>query len=233
MLVLAMETTSDTCSVAVADDAGIVCERAFRHRMRLSQRFMDDVAAVLADAGAAPKGLSAIAVSLGPGSFTGVRVGVTVAKVMADVLALPIIGVPTLEVLAWPHRMLPNITLVPVVRSRPGVVCAGFYRSEQAHLRLVREGALYTPREMATALEQVGDALLYGEYAPRWSAILKQETGIAIPCTDGDPPRASSVALMAMSRLREGSVDSPITLVPIYAAPPPIHEKKRVDDRVR
>lgn len=224
MLILALETTSEICSVAVADEAGVICERAFRHRMKLSQRLMGDLAAVLADAGVHPEDLEGIGVSLGPGSFTGVRVGVTVAKVMADVLTVPLAGISTLEILAWPHRALGDATLVPVVRSRAGVVCMAFFAGG-THLKPIRNWGLYTMEEAAEALRGIGSVLLCGEYAPKLAQALHEMFGLHLPATDGDPPRAGVVAALAAQRLKERSADDPMTLTPIYAAPPPIHMK--------
>ncbi|MGC8667269.1 MAG: tRNA (adenosine(37)-N6)-threonylcarbamoyltransferase complex dimerization subunit type 1 TsaB [Chthonomonadales bacterium] len=224
MLVLALETTSDLCSVAVADDAGVIEERTFRHRMKLSQRLMGDIAEVLSDAGVERADLNGIAVSLGPGSFTGVRVGVTVAKVMADVLGVPLAGIPTLEALAWPYRMVRDALLVPVVRSRPGMVCLAFFGAG-GKLSPLREGSLYTLQEAAATLGSMEGVFLCGEYAPQFARALREQFNLELVAADAHPARASTVATIAIQRLTEGAADDPIALVPIYAAPPPIHTK--------
>src|SRR5690348_16500250 len=100
MIVLAVETSGDLCSVAVRDGQGTLAARAFRHRMHLSERLIVDVEAVLADAGIGLEAVEAFAIGIGPGSFTGVRIGVTTVKTWADVLARPVCGVSALDAMA-------------------------------------------------------------------------------------------------------------------------------------
>jgi tRNA threonylcarbamoyladenosine biosynthesis protein TsaB len=100
MLILALEMTADVCSIAIRDDKGIIAERAFLHGMHLSERLIDDVDAILKDAGITLDDVEGFGVGIGPGSFTGVRIGVTTVKTWAFVRKKPVVGVCSLDALA-------------------------------------------------------------------------------------------------------------------------------------
>jgi len=100
--ILAIETSGDHSSVALAHDGMVLAERFFPSRMSLSQTLPGHIQSVLEAEQVSEAGLDAIAVTLGPGSFTGLRVGIALAKAMAHALSLPLVGVGTHDLLAWP-----------------------------------------------------------------------------------------------------------------------------------
>jgi universal bacterial protein YeaZ len=127
MIWLSIATSSDPCSLALSDDKGLLVEATFRHRMRLSERLISDVDALLNDAGIELHHVDAFAVDIGPGSFTGVRIGVTTAKTWADHLNKPLVGVSALEAIASGYCGLGFDLVVPTIRARPGAFYfAGF-----------------------------------------------------------------------------------------------------------
>src|SRR4051812_30284933 len=127
MIWLGMATSGDPCSIAVCDEKGLLVERSFRHRMRLSERLIGDVEAVLADAGVELSAVDAFAVDLGPGSFTGVRIGVTAIKTWADLLSRPVVGISALQAVAFPLIGSHAELIVTLIRARPGAVYAASY----------------------------------------------------------------------------------------------------------
>ena len=115
MTILALETATDVCGAALLDDAAVVAEAHLRRPRVHSARLTPLVEDVLAHAERAPDALDAVAVSMGPGSYTGLRIGVSTAKGWARATEAALIGVPTLEAYAAQLR--------PV--TRPGdVACA-------------------------------------------------------------------------------------------------------------
>ncbi|MCX6375956.1 MAG: tRNA (adenosine(37)-N6)-threonylcarbamoyltransferase complex dimerization subunit type 1 TsaB, partial [Armatimonadetes bacterium] len=120
MKCLALDTTTDVSSIALADESGIIAEYNFAHRMDLSRRLMPNIVALLTDCGMEMKDVEAIGVSIGPGSFTGLRIGVVTAKTLAQALSIPIAGVVTLDLLAHQFDYLPDAVICPLIKVRKG-----------------------------------------------------------------------------------------------------------------
>lgn len=99
-MLLAFDTSSPTVTVAVHDGVDVVAEAASATAMRHGEQLAPLVDRVLREAGATPRDLTALAVGVGPGPFTGLRVGLVTARTMAHVLGLPVYGVCSLDVLA-------------------------------------------------------------------------------------------------------------------------------------
>lgn len=100
MRLLAIDTSTPTVSVAVHDGSAVLAERAVTDARRHGELVAPLVAEVLAEAGLAPSGVTGLVVGLGPGPYTGLRVGVVTAAVMAHALAVPVYGVCSLDALA-------------------------------------------------------------------------------------------------------------------------------------
>ena len=92
MKILAIETSGHTMSVALAENNALVAELFWHDGMKHAERLVSSIAGLLREAGWQPAELARIAVSTGPGSFTGVRIGVTCARTMAQTLGVPVVG---------------------------------------------------------------------------------------------------------------------------------------------
>lgn len=124
--ILAVDTAGARCSAAVVDPGGRVLARRDPEIGRgHAERLMDVIAEVLAEAGLAYADLGRIAVSVGPGSFTGLRVGVAAARGLALALDVPAVGVSTLDALAEPHRAIGPV--LAAIDARRGEVYAALY----------------------------------------------------------------------------------------------------------
>lgn len=227
MLILAIETSADVCSIAVRDSQGLLVERAFRHRMHVSERVLNDVSAVLEDAGGTLAGIDALAVGIGPGSFTGVRIGVMTVKTWADVLQKPVCGVSALDIVAQQNLGHTGVAVVPVIRARPGAIYAAIYRRQEDAMRAESEPGIVEISHLSAMLG--GDAnlryLLVGDALARSREAIATELDAAgIDAAFGSPeaPRAGVLAEIAASRIASGDVDDPLALNPLYVAPPPI-----------
>ena len=229
MIVLAVATSGDPCSVAVTDARGLIAERTFRHRMHLSERLIDDVDLVLKDAEVTLEAVDAFAVDLGPGSFTGVRIGVTAVKTWADLLTKPVAGVHALEAAAAPFLGQHSDLVVSVIRARPGLVYAAVYDSDGSELSAP---AMLTGEQLGAELKRWrikritvcatgwdSARELLGESLDR----IRAEVALVKP----HQPHASVIAHIAVKRLGAGAVVPAEDLVPLYVAPPPIGPTKR------
>ena len=127
-LLLALDTSGDVCSVALLRGGQLVSEHTFLHRMHLSERLLDHFSAVLGDANASLDDVAAFGIGIGPGSFTGTRIGVMTLKTLAAVQRRPIYAVDSLLAVAGSYRGVERSLVVPMLPCRTGVVFAALFR---------------------------------------------------------------------------------------------------------
>ena len=216
MTFLAFDTSGEMCVLALADEDGTVkAVSIFEGKRSLSRRLMGEVDSLLTRNGLTLQDLTGLAVGLGPGSFTGVRVGVTTAKTLAQVTGKPLMGVGTLDAYAAVWLTHDDDTrIVPVLPSRRGEVYAAVY------LNGGRQGEPFAAsfEEMAARLASMDDAILCGspQLLPNWTG-----AALAQPWT---PPEG--LAKIAARRLAAGDIDDPLALVPLYVVAPSISTPK-------
>lgn len=220
MLTLTLDTSGELCSVALFDGPAERVTYAFRHERHLSERLPAIVEFVLADAGAALREVRALAVGIGPGSFTGVRIGVTMAKTWAWALGLPLVGVSSLDAAALPFVGLPGVAIAAVTPTRRTEVVAAFYGGQEAIPITGPEVVANGDVAAAAASVLPGRTIL----------ICGEAAGVVLAATPGDRdviarpsyPSAASVARLAAPRIARGDSDDPDTLVPLYVTPSPV-----------
>jgi tRNA threonylcarbamoyladenosine biosynthesis protein TsaB len=231
MTILAIETTGPRAEVAVVDDAGVVASMAFQHRMELSRLLMPRIDATLEMAGMTLAELDGIAVSLGPGSFTGIRIGVVTAKALAWAAGRPLAGVPTLEALAAAEVASPETLICAVVPARADELYAALYQRAGGGAgvgRPTRAADAVTTRAAPTVLtiDQLaarlagypGPVLLAGDAPEAAERLLSALGPRALARRPPAGPAAAWVAEMGRQRLAAGG-DDPATLAPLYVRP--------------
>jgi tRNA threonylcarbamoyladenosine biosynthesis protein TsaB len=227
-LVVAMDTSGDVCSVAVAQGGSLVSEHIFRHGMHLSERLLDHVTAVLSDANLAPSGVDLFAVGLGPGSFTGTRIGVMTMKTFASLLNIPIYGIDSMAAMARAYNGIRETLVAPMHPCRAGTVYTGLYDVSSGEPEAIRASDALTIAELAAAaLSYPFESLLFcGTASLKYRAELETALGDGVRrAIFGDVmfPRASDIAAMASTKRRQGvEPDDALALVPHYVSPPPI-----------
>ena len=220
-MLLAIDTATRTASVALYGERGVAAEHTWLSQNHHTVEVAPAIAAMLAQQGVTEEeGLRGVAVTRGPGSFTGLRIGMSLAKGFALALDLPIIGVPTLDVVAYAAGD-PGTPVVAVLEAGRGRLAVATYRYAegwpvaQGDVEVVRaadwtppgEESLLLTCELAPALVE---RLLAGPAAER----------LAISTPAGCLRRAGYLAEMAWERLGRGDVDDLDTLSPYYAHQP-------------
>lgn len=219
MRVLAVETSTLAGGVALLDGDVLLGQYVLDVRVTHSERLMDAVDRLLGDAGWTARDLTGLAVAVGPGSFTGLRVGLSTVKGLAVALRIPVAAVPTLDAMAasLPFAALP---VCPVLDARKGEVYASLYRWDGVAMRREWEYLALAPAALAARLGE--PAILLGDAAP---AIPSPHARLAPPSHRAPSP--VWVALLGVERLRRGETVAPAELVPIYLRPPEAELKRR------
>lgn len=168
MRTLAIDTASEVCGVGVADRGEILALEELALSAARSRNLAPLIVAVLAASRVALPDIQRIAVSGGPGSFNGLRVGLATAYGLGAALATPIVSVSTLAAMAWSVSADPSPCLA-ILDARRGEVFAARFAVEGARFQRVDSDALMTP-ERAMAMASVGDVVLvsasrHGEFA--------------------------------------------------------------------
>jgi tRNA threonylcarbamoyladenosine biosynthesis protein TsaB len=172
MMLLAIDTATPQVGVALWDDHGPVASTRATEGRRHGELLAPAIEAVLRVSGRTTADLTAIAVDVGPGLFTGLRVGLATGKALAAGLRLPAIGVTSLEVVAHPHRRQ-GALVAAVVDARRREVFRAVYRTDSGRLLEVAAPAVCTPDALASELAALdADVLAVGDGARRYADVL-------------------------------------------------------------
>lgn len=160
MLLLAMDTTTRVCSVALGEKGNILADYLLNIEKTHSQRLMPLIISLLDDSGVKREQLEGLAVAVGPGSFTGIRIGVATARGLAQGLGIPLIGVNTLEALAGGAASYPGL-ICPLLDARREQVYTAVYRGGSSGLETVEQPQALSLRELARVLKARGEEVLF------------------------------------------------------------------------
>ena len=215
MLILALDTATLVSSVALAGPGRLLAELTIQTKKTHSERLMPHIEQLLALADTDKSAIGAIAVSIGPGSFTGLRIGLATAKALAYALDIPIIGVPTLAALAF-GCPVPGAVLAPTMDAQKGNIYIALYRWRDGSLDEVTPPAVMTHEAAAARLAgRPEPVLILGEAAELYADTFRQ-AGMALAEPHVVMPRAGSVALLGARLLAAGERHDVMTVEPLY-----------------
>jgi tRNA threonylcarbamoyladenosine biosynthesis protein TsaB len=226
---LALETSGEVCGVALTRDGVLIAERRFRHEMHLSERIMGEFDGLLTSSGIALENVSTCAVGIGPGSFTGTRIGVMTMKTLASVTGKPIYGIDSLAALAAHYSGLQNVAVVPILPCRSGTVFAAIYDTSDALPHAFHPPSVLTMGEIAELLEegQPNAVLFCGSAIKLYQEALQEAVPQFLPSFGiADEPTPAQIARLADLRRLSEPADDVLALAPLYLAPPPITQSK-------
>ncbi|MBU7008439.1 tRNA (adenosine(37)-N6)-threonylcarbamoyltransferase complex dimerization subunit type 1 TsaB [Phosphitispora fastidiosa] len=218
MYILGIDTATRVAGAAVAGDDRLVSERFIHNLKTHSQNIIPMIQQVLDDAGIKPAELDGIAVTSGPGSFTGLRIGMAVAKTMGQALDIPVVGVSTLRVLAWNYYRASGL-ICPVLDARRNEVYAGIYGSGPEGLEeLVRPAAMPVEQLLDELSRYRENVIFLGDGVPvyRDTIITRLGSRALFGTMINSFPRAGAAAELGMVQLQQGQTEDYTFMQPVY-----------------
>lgn len=215
-MILAIESATPRGSVALVSGGGARAEVFLPAGPRASGTYIPAVEELFSATGAATGDVSAIAVSAGPGAFTGLRVGMSAAKGFCFGWGVPLVRVPTLLALA--HRFPGEGRIVcPVQDARRGEVYAALFRWNGGELARLSPDMAIAPVLLPGRIPE-GDVLLCGDGLIPFGDLFREALGDRATLVSGDEglPRAAAVGIVGERIFREGGAEDPRTAVPFY-----------------
>jgi len=219
MYILGIETATKTGGVAIVSESGVLAEYTLNIEVTHSERLMSTVDRVLKDTGFTLANIDGYGVSIGPGSFTGLRIGLSTIKGLAFTTGKPVAAVPTLKALAWniPFSRYP---VCPLLDARKKEVYAGLYRHDGRNTVQEMPDAVISLAELAGTL--TGDILFTGEGARLFEADIKKSFSdrAHFAPLSSSVPSSASVAEIALTMIKGGQQTGPDAIVPMYIRRP-------------
>jgi tRNA threonylcarbamoyladenosine biosynthesis protein TsaB len=217
MLVLALETSTPQSSVALGTEQGIIASMTFSWGRGHSEIVTPAIDRLLRWTELEPSQISGVAVGLGPGLFTGLRVGVATGRAMAQVLRVPVVGIPSLDVLAFALRHARS-RIGAAIDGKRGQVFFAFYRPAPGGVTRESDYQVGPPERMVAELEASGEeAVLVGNGALLYRRQL-QEAGARLEFGSVSLafPVASSLLELSVPRFQREETERPEHVVPLY-----------------
>jgi tRNA threonylcarbamoyladenosine biosynthesis protein TsaB len=218
MRVLGIETATARQSVALVEDEQVLAETSFSSEWSRGGQLLSTLDAVLKKVGMRPHDLDIIAVSVGPGSFTGVRVGLATAKGLVLGADSQLVGVSTLEALAAGYNNNIDGIICGLVCAGRGEVYRGLFSRRSGELTRLSPDAVVSPEAVGLGIDVGGEFHLIGDGAARYGERLERALqGQARLTPEGMSavPTATAVARLALRQIQGGTM--PLgEVVPVY-----------------
>ncbi|PKM83391.1 MAG: tRNA (adenosine(37)-N6)-threonylcarbamoyltransferase complex dimerization subunit type 1 TsaB [Firmicutes bacterium HGW-Firmicutes-14] len=218
MFILGVDTATSVAGAAVIEEDRLISERFVNNLKTHSENIIPMIKQVMDDAGIKPDHLHAIAVTGGPGSFTGLRIGMSVAKTMGQVLNIPVIAISTLRMLAWNVYGVNGI-ICPVLDARRNQVYTAVYRSAPGDFEELLNPAALEIDRLVSGLMQFDEGVTFvGDGIPVFGPFLKERLGekAHFGTLINSRPRAAAAAELGLAKLKAGRLPDPMFLQPVY-----------------
>lgn len=230
MNILALDTSSKHFSLAVAKDGKTLCFRSILLKKVLSDSIMPAIHGILKKAGLTLTKLDGFAVGLGPGSFTSLRVGLSTVKGLAFALEKPVVGVPSLDVLALNVKEDGQICVVCDAKRNMAYAC--LYQKKGDTLK---RKSKYLLTEIENVLKQIkGEATFVGDGVPLFREAIEKAAGTKTHFAGEKQmyPQAKHLATLALERFKAKKHDNSETLVPLYLYPEDCQVSRKPHDKL-
>jgi tRNA threonylcarbamoyl adenosine modification protein YeaZ len=221
---LAIDTSTDFCSIGLSQQGELVAELTWHSAQNHTVELTPNIERLLSQTGTSPQSLEAVFVATGPGSFNGLRVGMSTAKGFALALDIPLVGIGTLEIEAYPFAFT-GLPVCPVHNAGRGEIATALYQDKNGW-RCLKPAHITTIDTLCPQTKR--RTVFCGEIPP--SVIEELEKKLAkyaiIPEAAVRMRHAAYLAALGWRRLSQGEQDDAASLQPLYLRQPPITLRK-------
>jgi len=218
---LAIDTSTEVAGIAISSEGKLITELTWRAGQNHTAELTPNLNHLLEQAKLSLKDMNGIIVAKGPGSFNGLRVGMSAAKGFASALNIPLVGISTLEVEAFPYSST-GLPICPILNAGRGEVAAALFQTRRGKWRRLVDEHITTIESLVTEIKT--RTIFCGEITQDIKSQLRAKLGRKASIVDSNAAlrRAGYLAELGWSRLRAGDFDNISTLEPLYLRRPSI-----------
>ncbi len=222
---LAIDTSTDTASLALVKDSEVLAELTWHCGQNHTTQLLPHLAHLLKQTKLNLQSTSCVIVAKGPGSFDGLRVGISTAKGIAFSLGIPIVGISTIEVEAYQHAET-GLPICPIFNAGRGEIGTAIYQRKNNEWCQLTAEHITTVEVLCSQITT--KTIFCGEFMPSIATQLRKalRQKAIIVSSVARLRRASFLAELGLKRLKAGNYDNPTTLQPLYLRRPPITKAK-------
>jgi len=215
MKILSLDTASQSCSVAIVADKTVIAELTVNHGKTHAEVLMGMIQRALEMGDVSISDVDGFAATIGPGSFTGLRIGLSTVKGLAVATKKPVVGVSSLDALAYVFSFSQKL-VCSMMDARKGEVYTAGYRFEESKIITVFEPRVTRPDLAVKNIKE--PCILVGDGAVKYKDIFLDKIGPQVLFANPEQNliRASNVASLAMPRFEKNDTDDVGSLVPYY-----------------
>jgi tRNA threonylcarbamoyladenosine biosynthesis protein TsaB len=213
-MLLAVDTSTKTIGIALYTETSVLGEMVWHSNNYHTVELAPAIQQLLAHCQVLPGSIRALGVALGPGSYTGLRIGLALVKGMAQGLKIPVIGIPSLDVLAVSQPVTETI-MAAVLHAGRGRLATGWYFAEEGIWKRQGSPEVLTPAELAKRIHK--RTLICGELtADEQRTLARKYRNVILASPAQSIRRPSYLAELAWQRWQNNETDDPASLAPIY-----------------
>lgn len=235
MRILGIDTSTTNGGVAIIEsNSGLIALYQLNTEITHSVRLLPAIEKILTDINFSLRDINGIAVSQGPGSFTGLRIGLMTAKILSLVNDVPLVGVPTLDALAYPFGYADSDLLIcPILDALKGEVYTAIYRSKDGEIVKISDYQIISIDSLLSQITQ--KCIFIGNAVSKYKEKIRLNNLAKFASMQLELVSPVSVAELGLKKLSKGYQDDPLKLEPIYLRRPEaeiVWEKKQKESKI-
>jgi len=217
MKIIGFDTTTSYLSICIINGQDVIDSMHEDMKLRHSSQLIPIIDTMFKHSGLVLQNIDGIAVSIGPGSFTGLRIAVATAKALSLATGIPVVGVPTLDAIVHNYIGI-NGYIAPILDARKNRVYSAFYSSKNGCIKRISD---YILTDIESLLRSIKHKIMFiGDGVNLYKSYIKEKAPIAeFSLSDKWYPSGKVIAEMGMSKMQRGLKDDVDRLVPLYLYP--------------